>query len=343
MNKNLSYKTKIIVLYIILVLGITLIGCTGSEGPAGQDAVGVDTEPPIVRITYPLPGDTVSDTLSVSALALDNVGISRTGFFIDGQDRFDSLSFWVDEAPYTFQFDFDEMGLSWGAHTLEARANDLAHNEGRSSPILIYYYGSRAGVGDTLHLRHYRTPPQYTENYWVVHEPQDTVYTHYNVRFAPDRKCRLIAVRVYFVDDIDNDYFEYDEPVYVKVYRSDGVYPTTLLDSILPDDGSIDSLAWNTFTVNTDSATFEKGEQFHIALNVDQPSDTTRMGIAAEAVPQYDVPIGNFSGVRFYDAEEDRFIWKTIQSVGFEGIDEGFTYEFYIEVDVLIEAEESGE
>ena len=93
-----------------------------------------DTTPPIVVISNPLSGQTVSDTVDFTVLAQDNVGIELVEFFIDGS------SVGTDDAePYIYEWDTtdSEVGGHGPEYTLMARAVDLAGNETLAQPILV--------------------------------------------------------------------------------------------------------------------------------------------------------------------------------------------------------------
>jgi len=80
-----------------------------------------DTTPPTVSLTAPSNGATVSDTITVSATASDNVGVDHVTFQVDGSTiATDSTS------PY--QTSLDTTILSDGSHTIKAIAYDAAGN-----------------------------------------------------------------------------------------------------------------------------------------------------------------------------------------------------------------------
>src|SRR5579872_1736279 len=90
-----------------------------------------DTTPPMVSITAPGAGATVSGTTSVSATASDNGTVAGVQFLLDGA----SLGSEVTAAPYS---------VSWttttganGSHTLTARARDGAGNTTTSAAVTV--------------------------------------------------------------------------------------------------------------------------------------------------------------------------------------------------------------
>lgn len=81
----------------------------------------VDTTPPLVAITAPGGGATVSGTIGLGATAADNVGIQKVQFYVDSTYLgFDSV------APFTRTL--DTTTLTNGTHTIRVRAFDLANN-----------------------------------------------------------------------------------------------------------------------------------------------------------------------------------------------------------------------
>jgi thermitase len=80
-----------------------------------------DTTPPVVSITAPTAGATVSGTTTVSASATDNVGVTKVDLLVDGA-LYASLS----AAPYSFAW--NTVPSSNGAHTLQVVATDAAGN-----------------------------------------------------------------------------------------------------------------------------------------------------------------------------------------------------------------------
>lgn len=91
---------------------------------------GGDTEPPVVSITSPTNGSTVSGTRVVTANATDNVAVTRVEFFLDGaRIGADIVS------PYTNSW--VTSGYSNGTHSLVAKAYDAASNMGTSQSINV--------------------------------------------------------------------------------------------------------------------------------------------------------------------------------------------------------------
>jgi chitodextrinase len=80
-----------------------------------------DTNPPTVSINSPANGATVSATVTVTAGASDNVGVTKVEFYIDSALQSTDTS-----SPYTFSWDTTEFAN--GNHTISAKAYDAAGN-----------------------------------------------------------------------------------------------------------------------------------------------------------------------------------------------------------------------
>lgn len=85
-----------------------------------------DVTPPTVSLTAPANGATVSGTITVSANASDNVGVSRVELSVDG-----SLVGTSTASPYQVSWNTTSVGN--GGHTVTAKAFDAAGNSASSS------------------------------------------------------------------------------------------------------------------------------------------------------------------------------------------------------------------
>ncbi|MGY6276160.1 Ig-like domain-containing protein [Methylomonas sp. MgM2] len=85
-----------------------------------------DKEAPSVRVSE----SGTSGSITLSAVATDNVGVAKVEFYVDGD-----LKSTVLYAPYSFKLDSNT--LSNGNHTLVAKAYDDAANVGISSPVIF--------------------------------------------------------------------------------------------------------------------------------------------------------------------------------------------------------------
>jgi hypothetical protein len=91
----------------------------------------VDTTPPTISITAPANGATVSTTVTVSATASDNVGVTSVQFYLDGATLGSALTV----APYSISW--DTTTATNGAHTLTAHALDAAGNVGNATAVSV--------------------------------------------------------------------------------------------------------------------------------------------------------------------------------------------------------------
>ncbi len=110
-----------------------------------------DAQPPAVTLTAPARGARVSNTVPVSAIANDNVGVLGVRFQVDGAD----LGAEVLSPPYNATW--NTRNVSNGRHTVRAIARDLAENNTVSSASvtvtndatspLVAAYGFSEGSG----------------------------------------------------------------------------------------------------------------------------------------------------------------------------------------------------
>jgi Bacterial Ig domain len=94
----------------------------------GSTGGGGDTTAPTVSITAPLNGATVSGTVSVTATASDNVGVTKVEFYLDG-----ALKSTDTTSPYSWSW--DTTTVANGSHSLIAKAYDAATNVGASAAV----------------------------------------------------------------------------------------------------------------------------------------------------------------------------------------------------------------
>jgi hypothetical protein len=90
-----------------------------------------DTTPPTVSITSPTSGSIVSGTITVSANASDNVGVTGVQFKLDGSN----LGAENTSSPYSITW--NTASASNGSHTLTAVARDTSNNQTTSSGITV--------------------------------------------------------------------------------------------------------------------------------------------------------------------------------------------------------------
>ena len=90
-----------------------------------------DTTPPSVSITAPIASTTVSNTITVTATASDNVAVGDVQFQLDGVNLGADLT----AAPYSISW--DTTTASNGSHTLTAIARDTSHNPATSAAVPV--------------------------------------------------------------------------------------------------------------------------------------------------------------------------------------------------------------
>jgi len=97
-----------------------------------------DTQPPTVSISAPASGATLTGTVSVTASASDNVGVTKVEFYLDG-----ALKSTDTTSPYAWSF--DSTTATNGSHTLSAKAYDAAGNVGTSTSVSVTVSNSTGG------------------------------------------------------------------------------------------------------------------------------------------------------------------------------------------------------
>ena len=90
-----------------------------------------DITPPIVTISNPLSGQTVSDTVLFTVIAIDDFGVSEVEYFIDGESVGTDTS-----SPYQYEWDTTTLENDT-QHTLSATASDNANHTTIAQPILV--------------------------------------------------------------------------------------------------------------------------------------------------------------------------------------------------------------
>jgi poly(hydroxyalkanoate) depolymerase family esterase len=136
---------------------------TAGGGGGGSGSGGGDTSPPMVSITAPTAGATVSGTVSVAASASDNVGVTRVDVLVDGAVAGSDTT-----APYSVAVDTTR--LASGSHALTARAFDAAGNSASSAAVTVTVQNGGGGGG---HLETFSTSagpdnPGWTLGGWTL-------------------------------------------------------------------------------------------------------------------------------------------------------------------------------
>jgi len=107
-----------------------LMVANGIAWLASGSGGGGDTQAPTVSITAPLNGATVSGTVSVTATASDNVGVTKVEFYLDGVLQSTDTT-----SPYSWSW--DTTTTTNASHTLTAKAYDAALNVGTSTAVSV--------------------------------------------------------------------------------------------------------------------------------------------------------------------------------------------------------------
>jgi chitodextrinase len=81
-----------------------------------------DTTPPVVALTSPADGATVSGTVTLTANASDNIGVAGVQFLLDG------ANFGAEDTAAPYSLSWNTATASRSIHTLTARARDAAGN-----------------------------------------------------------------------------------------------------------------------------------------------------------------------------------------------------------------------
>jgi hypothetical protein len=107
-------------LFLIIVLSTACLVLVRPVSAARPDKLA-----PIVSVTSPLAGSTVSGIVSLTATASDNVAVTQVKWFVDGTEIA-----WDGAAPW--QASWNSGLVAAGAHLIYARAADAANNWGQS-------------------------------------------------------------------------------------------------------------------------------------------------------------------------------------------------------------------
>jgi hypothetical protein len=104
-----------------------------------------DTTPPTVSLPSPAAGATVSGAVTLSATAVDDVGVSRVDFYVDG-----ALVGSDTTAPYSS--DWDSTLAANGTHAVTAIATDLSGNAGTSAAVSVTVANGQPTCSTTAEL-----------------------------------------------------------------------------------------------------------------------------------------------------------------------------------------------
>jgi len=91
---------------------------------------GTDVTAPTTQITAPTNGATLTGTVTVTATASDNVGVTSIQIFIDGAQVATGTS-----SPLNYSW--NTANAANGTHTIYSKASDAAGNVGQSTTITV--------------------------------------------------------------------------------------------------------------------------------------------------------------------------------------------------------------
>ena len=91
---------------------------------------GKDVTPPTTQITAPANNASLSGTVTVTATASDNVGVTSIQIYVDGMLLSSGTS-----SPFNYSWNTTTIGN--GSHTIYSKAYDAAGNSGTSATITV--------------------------------------------------------------------------------------------------------------------------------------------------------------------------------------------------------------
>jgi chitinase len=109
---------------------VTAFNKAGVESPYSNIVLVPELIPPTVSLSTSIIGTTATGTVSLSASASDNVGVTRVEFYVNGVLQ-------SSDTASPFLFSWNTSTLASGAYTLFARAYDAAGNVGQSGTVSL--------------------------------------------------------------------------------------------------------------------------------------------------------------------------------------------------------------
>lgn len=109
---------------------VTAYNASGIESEYSNIVKIPESAPPVISITFPANNATLSGTVSVTAGASDNVGVTKVEFYVNGVLQGTDTS-----TPYVYSWNTSASAA--GAYTLMAKAYDAAGNVGQSGNINV--------------------------------------------------------------------------------------------------------------------------------------------------------------------------------------------------------------
>ena len=109
---------------------VTAYSTSGAESSYSTVITLPEQVPPVTSITYPTNTSVVSGTVSVTASATDNIGVTKIEFYVNGVLQATDIA-----TPYVFSW--NTATLSPGTYTLATKAYDAAGNVGGSENVSV--------------------------------------------------------------------------------------------------------------------------------------------------------------------------------------------------------------
>ena len=106
--------------------------------PVTTPGSGADTTPPTASITAPANGATVSNSVTITATASDNVGVVKMELYIDGTLTTSNTN------ASSLSFSWNTNSVANGSHSLVVKAYDAANNVGTSATVTVTVSNSAA-------------------------------------------------------------------------------------------------------------------------------------------------------------------------------------------------------
>ena len=126
-----SWNTSVLAAgsYVLMTKAYDAAGNVGQSSNVAVTVVN-DTSSPVVSLTAPGNNSNVNGTVTITASASDNVGVSNVEFYLNG-----ALLFASNVTPYAYNW--NTSSIANGSHTLTAKAYDNAGNVGQSSNVSV--------------------------------------------------------------------------------------------------------------------------------------------------------------------------------------------------------------
>jgi len=162
--------------------GSASINVTTSNGTSG------DTTPPTVTITAPQDKSTVSNTVTITAQATDNIGVAKVEFVVDGNVKSTQTS---GSSPY--QFAWDSGGIAGnGPHSITVNAYDANNNKGSATISVTVANGAPDTTPPTVSISSPKSGDTVSKTVTIIANAADNVGVS-RVEFRVDGAILSIA------------------------------------------------------------------------------------------------------------------------------------------------------